>query len=481
MKQLFRTLLIGSIIAGSAINTQAAFPFGSKKAEPKAKYVFLFIGDGMGIGPVQSADTYMREARNSSSPLLMMTFPVASQVRTYSASNIITDSSAAGTALSTGTKTNNYTVGIDPQGNPIYSISTDFIKAGYEVGIATTVAADDATPSAFYAHSAKRTNYADIANQAAGTGIKFYAGSKFRGAENNLEAFNTLMRKDGYNVVSGFSEFLALPTHVGKTVMTAPNPDGYNAGYTIDSIPGAMSTQQITQACLMTLNANLKVDKAPGFFMMVEAGNIDWACHSNDGGTVIKEVVNFQNAIDIAYKFYLDHPQETLIIVTADHDTGGMTLGRYDNGKPNMKIADYQKISKDKFEDYCRNNYGEGSTLTWNDMKKFLSEKLGFWNGVKLSEQDTERLKSQFEKTFVARESKDTKTLYKEFNGFASLVFDLFNKHLGAGFTSYNHTSNFVPLYAIGAGSNLFKGNLNNIEIPMLILKAAGLERPAKK
>ena len=453
----------------------------SHKPAKKAKYIFYFIGDGMGMGAVIAAQDYMQYVRKSKDPLLMMQFPVASQVRTFSANNPVTDSSAGGTALSTGVKANNYTLGVNADGQPVPSITTDFVKAGYEVGVATNVTIDDATPGSFFAHSASRNNYAEITMQAIGTGIKFYGGSLWHGLDDKPELapeFNEKMKKDGYRFVTGIEEFRKLPKRTGKTVMYALNPDGHNAGYTIDSVPGHTTVANYTEACLATLEANMKADKAPGFFMMVEAGNIDWAAHASDGGGVIKEVINMQEAIGIAYRFYLQHPDETLIVVTADHDTGGMAMGRWDNKtKANLAVADYQRISKDKFEDFCRAEYGPGTTRTWSDMEQVLKDKLGFWRGVPVTEKETDKLKALFEKTFVARNTNDTKTLYKDFNSFAVEVFDIFNKNLGTGFTSSYHTGNMVPLYAIGAGANLFTGNLNNIEIPMLILKAAGLER----
>lgn len=462
-------------------HSKKAHPLRNRKPAKKAKYIFYFIGDGMGFGGVTAAQDYIQYVRKEKEPLLMLRFPVAAQVRTFSANSPVTDSSAGGTALSTGSKANNYTVGINANGEPVYSISTDFLKAGYEVGITTNVTIDDATPSAFYAHSSQRSDYTSIMNQAIGTGIKFYGGSKFRGLEKSPELtpeFNKKMKKDGYRFVTGIEEFKSLPSFNGKTVMYAKNPYGHNSGYTIDSLANHTTVADFTTACLATLEANLKVDNAPGFFMMVEAGNIDWAAHASDGGAVIKEIINMQEGIQIAYRFYEQHPDETLIVVTADHETGGMSVGRMDNKTNiNLQYADYQRISKDNFEDFCRDNYGPGSSRNWDDMKKALSEKLGFWSGVPISDKETEKLKEMFNKTFVDRNTDDTETLYKNFNSFAVVVFDIFNKHLGTGFTTSAHTGSFVPLYAIGAGSELFTGNLNNIEVPMLILKAAGLER----
>ena len=116
------------------------------------KYIFVFIGDGMGISPVQAAEAYNREVLADGTSLTMLQFPVASMCQTYSASNPITDSAAAGTAIATGSKTRNGMLGMDADTVAVASIAAQLHEMGYGVGICTSVSADDATPGAFYAH-----------------------------------------------------------------------------------------------------------------------------------------------------------------------------------------------------------------------------------------------------------------------------------------------------------------------------------------
>lgn len=438
----------------------------------EAKYVFYFIGDGMGMGHVNATEAYNRDILKAEAPLLMMQFPVAAQVRTYSASDPVTDSAASGTALSTGHKTNNGMVGMDADTTVVYSISRKLMEAGYAVGVATTVYGDDATPSAFYAHAQNRKMYPEISGQAVNSGLTFLGAAMFQGMydkEGNPTSWLNDMKKGGYTLMEGFSATENLKKWPEKMLMISSKPYGTQAGYTLDSIPGANTLTQLTQACLGQLQHSGK-DK---FFMMVEAGNIDWGGHANDGATVIKEILNFQEAIDVAYKFYLEHPEETLIVITADHDTGGMALGRKDGKKIQLGLADFQKISKDRFADYWRDRLNNNDIPTWEEMKTFLQENLGFWGAIQLSDKDKERIKKSFKHTFVSREDKGEKTLYNDFNEFTVTVYDVVNRHLGIGWTTSRHTGNFVPLYAIGAGSELFTTNLNNTQVPMTILKAA--------
>ncbi|MDE6741203.1 MAG: alkaline phosphatase [Muribaculaceae bacterium] len=441
-----------------------------------AKYVFYFIGDGMGLGHVNATEAYNRDVLRSESPILMMTFPVASQARSYSASSPITDSAAAGTALSTGVKTKNSMIAMNPDTVAVPSIAVDFMKAGYAVGVGTTVQADDATPAAWYAHAENRGMKETIAPQAAQSGLSFLAGGGFKlhgaGDVAFKEFFNT-MRKGGYEIAEGYAAFNELKRKGGrlpqKVLLYPENGTGGQAGYTIDSIPGALTCAQITEACLQTLES-VNPDK---FLMMIEGGNIDWAAHANDGGGVIKEILNFQDAINVAYQFYLRHPSETLIVVTADHDTGGMAYGR-NGGSYNIAYADAQKISKDTFADWTR-SWGKQNP-TWEEMEKTLKEKLGFWTVVPVSERETTELKQLFDETFISKKAEDEKTLYHTFNAFTAKAFSILNYHMGIGWTTTYHAGNFVPVYAVGANANYFTGSLDNTDIPKLIKRAAGLD-----
>lgn len=444
-------------------------------AMAQAKYVFYFIGDGMGMGHVNTAETYNREVLHNSSPLLMLTFPVASQARTYSHNAPITDSAAAGTALSTGYKTNNSMVGMAPDTTDVQSIATDFMKRGSAVGILTSVAGDDATPASFYAHAPERHLKDVISAYAPTSGVTFFGAPKFKGMtdfQGKPSDWVKRMEEAGYGLYHSTDELMQTRTVPQRVLMLSSNPQGEQLGYTLDSIPGTLTLQEMTEAALYVLEAD-----PDGFFMMCEGGNIDWAAHSNDGASVVKEVLNFQKAIDVAYKFYLNHPDETLIVITADHDTGGMALGRSDNKRgKGLGLIDFQKISKDRFADWCKENYSDKAP-GWEDMKAFITQNLGLWNGITPTEEEEKSIRESFERTFVERTATDEKTLYKDFNSFTVTLYNILNRHYGIGFTSSSHTANFVPVYALGCGAELFSGNLNNIDIPKLILKAAGIKR----
>ena len=147
----------------------------------QAKYVFYFIGDGMGVNQVNGTEMYLaeQEGRIGVTPLLFTTFPVASVATTFSATNSVTDSSAAGTALATGAKTYNGAIGVDDQKNVLQSVAEKAKKAGKRVGVTTSVSVDHATPAAFYAHQPNRSMYYEIALDLPKAGFDFYAGGGF--------------------------------------------------------------------------------------------------------------------------------------------------------------------------------------------------------------------------------------------------------------------------------------------------------------
>lgn len=440
----------------------------------EAKYIFYFIGDGMGPGQVMMTDTYKRKALGEAEPLTMLQLPVHSLVTTYSASSPVTDSAAAGTALSTGSKTKNGMLGVNADTVAVTSVAKYLHDSGYGVAIMTNVAADDATPGAFYAHVANRNEYYKIGCQAAESGYELIAGAGLRG-----------MKKDGKS--TGLAEYIASqgvelatsPEAVAQSnnrrIILVPETSlwEWNMGFNIDNVEGEMSVADLTATAINHLTRHTP-DK---FFMMVEGGNIDHAGHANDGGAVVKEVYAFDKAIASALEFYKAHPEETLIIVTADHETGGLSVGnQYVGYMANPEYFETQKMSKDFFSNYCDTLAKGSETPKWEDMKQYLTDNFGFFATVPVSQEEEEYLKNAFTSIFLKGEGDRQTTLYSNFNSFPVEVFKMLNDKAGAGWTTGGHSGNFVPLFAIGAGAELFTGLNDNTKVPGKILEAAGVE-----
>ena len=443
-------------------------------AQEAPKYIFYFIGDGLGMGHVLAAQTYNRMVLGNKEPLLMMQFPHSGVITTYSSSSPVTDSAAAGTALATGYKTKNSMLGMDADTVSVTSVATQLFDIGYGVGLVTSVPPDDATPGAFYAHVPSRSMYYDITVQAAKSGFQFIGGSKLRGTKDKDGQPNDLLdilRQYDVDYVKGAD---AARASLSERILMV-NTEGIETshiGYTIDSIPGTLTLPEMTDVCL----SHLEKWCPQKFFMMVEGGNIDYAGHSNDGGAAIKETINFNEALKVAYDFYRTHPEETLIIVTADHDTGGLALGSLFTGY-NMypQYIDYQKISKDRFNEVCHEILSSSQVFTWDDMQEMLKKQLGFWEGIPLTDEQTKMLKEKFTKTFEKRDSENLKTLYNNFDEFSTAVFKVFNDICGIGWVTYSHTGNYVPVYAIGVDADKFAGIHDNTNIPEIILEITGL------
>lgn len=433
------------------------------------RYIFYFIGDGMGPVEVMAAELYNREVLRSSQPLQMLRLPVASLIDTHSASSDVTDSAAAGTALATGHKTRNGMLGMDADTLAVESVAKKLQALGYGIGIVTSVAIDDATPGAFYAHVPNRGMFRQIGQQLAESGYQFAAGSGLRGLRDKDGNDSGLLDAFRENNVSVAYRADSIDWSSDRVLLLNSRHESNSVGYTIDSIPSSMRLQDLTAACLQ----HLQRVTPDAFFMMVEAGNIDHAGHANDAGTSVRETINFDRTISLAYDFYLAHPDQTLIIITADHETGGLSIGSdYTGYAAYPQMLAMQKVSKEAFSAYCKGILKSKMSYSWDDMRQYLNENLGFWSQtVPLSDKETAKLREKFEETFQLRNSApDKETLYAKFNAFAYDVFKLFNKKAGFGWMSGKHTGSPVPIFAVGVGAQRFSAFSDNTSIPTRIL-----------
>lgn len=370
----------------------------------------------MGASHVAVTESYLsyKEGKLGGEQLLMTQFPYYGMATTHSANRNVTCSSAAGTAIACGVKTNNGTVGVDKDSVRVESIATMLKEEGYKVGLLTTVPINHATPAAFYAHSVKRTDYYGISCDIPASGFDFFAGTgflQFTGKDNDKESTEEFLERNGYTVSYGIEEFRKESVGKDKVVFCQSKNRGKSAGYYVsDGLentgveseePGADMTDA-TMPEMLELALEYLGDEKP-FFIMGEGGIIDWASHENRTMSTVENVLDFDAAIKVAYEFYKKHPKKTLIVVTADHETGGLTLGA---GR---------------------------ATINW----KALEEQ---WI-----------------------ESGKKNILDAEAN--AEL-----NKKCSIGWTTVKHAGGAVPVYAIGVGAEKFNGQIDNTEIMGKIL-----------
>ena len=422
-------------------------------AQGKAKYVFYFIGDGMGVNQVNAAETYLGalQGRIGIEPLCFPSFPYSAFVNTQSATNGVTDSAAGGTALACGQKTKNGTLGmLKDLTTSISSIADWARESGAAVGITTSVAIDHATPAAFYAHVKERHEQYTIGKQLVESGNDFYAGSDFtiptdpeypNGATLYEEA-----RAKGFTITRGYTDYQKRAADAKKMILLqseeASKADRYSIPYALDRKDGDLTLTDITRAGIDFLMK--KQGEKNGFFMMIEGGKIDWACHANDLA-FIPELIDMDNAVRVAYDFYKQHPDETLIIVTADHETGGIVLSRglYEI---NLAAVGNQRISIDRLgKELHKMHDVKGGKLTWDDVKTLLTENFGFWGKLPLTDEQSQRLETAFKK-IIDGTSKDQQTLYQSDDELATAVRNVMSECAQVGWHVTSHSNGYVPV-----------------------------------
>ncbi len=441
-------------------------------AEGKAKYVFYFIGDGMGVNQVNAAETYLGalEGRIGIKELCFPSFPYVGLVNTQSATNGVTDSAAGGTALASGNKTKNGALGVlKDLTTPITCIADWAREAGAAVGITTSVSVDHATPAAFYAHVGSRNEYYKIGEQLTKTDVDFFGASDFNKPENpdGGPDLYEQAKQGGFTIVRGYKEYQKKAKKAEKMILFQPEEaskvERGSIPYAIDRTKNDLTLQDITRAAINFLMK--KQDKKDGFFLMVEGGKIDWGCHANDP-VFITELIDMDNAVKVAYEFYEQHPDETLIVITADHETGGLALGKGPY-ELNLKAVASQRMSAVKLErELNAKREKMGDAFNWDEAKKFLSENFGFWGDVKVSDEQTARLERSFKEL---QEGKGPGRL-------AGTVKHVISECALIGWQSGGHSNGYVPAFAIGVGAEQFHGRFDNTEICKKMAKAAGWE-----
>ena len=424
-----------------------------------AKYVFLFIGDGMGTAQRNAAELYLAGRREEDgdvlerdAQLVMNTLPVNGFIRTNSLSGI-TDSAAAGTALATGRKTENGAVAMNPKtGEKFSSVAAAARKKGMRVGIVTSSFFEDATPAAFYGHAAKRTNHYNLGTQLVESGFEYFGGGGFinpKGKDKKSRDLYEMAAANNYAIAPRLDNFLS-----EKAISPHPKSSGGYMPWVIDKAEGPSLADFVSYGIKLLYSGE-------GFFMMAEGGKIDLACHANDVAASVHETLAFDEAVSKALEFYAARPDETLIVVTSDHETGGMTLDSAKAtpgavyGALSARQGSYAKFERKispvkgaKIEDYIA-----------------MAQKF-FGPGVTPSP-DVERA---FRLSMTAKNKREAlepryKKLYGPYDPFTMACVKRADARAGITWTTYYHTGRDVPVSAVGAGAELFSGEYENTGI----------------
>ena len=496
----------------------------TKTDEQTPKYIFLFIGDGMSYPQIQLTNYFLSANENKESAqtvsvegeektvlssgnnLTMMNFPVAGSAQTYDSTSFAPDSASTATSIATGNKTWSGSINVSTDFTQEYETIAEKLKAqkDYKIGIVSSVNINHATPAAFYAHQASRNNYYDIGLELIDSGFDYFAGGGLlapTGKEEDQKDLYELAEEGGYKVVKTQAEAEALTAEDGKALVIDEHLADSNAmAYSMDLQEGEWTLADYVDKGIEVL------DNENGFFMMVEGGKIDWACHANDAAATITDTLALDQAVKEAVEFYQEHPDETLILVTGDHETGGLTIGfagtNYDTFLTNFNN---QKISYAKFDSDYVSKYKEEKT-DFDTIMKDVTELFGLQAPTEEGTESTEKkdsadkhpeseddgalvmtqyeydtLKEAYETTMsrTGEEEEFAQDEYVKYGSYEPLtvtITHILNNKSGINFGSYAHTGLPVEVFAQGAGQENFAGYYDNTDIYEKVAALTGVK-----
>lgn len=482
--------LIGlSAIASLNAETKITVP-ATGKGTPK--YVFVFIGDGMSYPQIQSAAYYtgkdaagivdvVKKSENpSDSPemkaLSFYQFPVAGSASTYDATSFAPDSASTATSIFTGYKTHSSSINVDITKKIKYRTIAEQLRdqKKYKIGVISTVNLNHATPAATYAHQASRKSNYPIGQELVSSNFEYFAGGALMDPQDKNKdktSIYDLAKNAGYKVCFDQKSAAALKNGDKALVIAETLADSDSMSYDNDRKEGEWALRDYVRKGIEVL------DNKTGFFMMVEGGKVDWACHANDARSSIADTLALSEAVEEAISFYNKHPKETLILVTADHETGGLTIG-YAGTDYNLffRTLDSQKISYAKFDSDYVSAYKKNGTsfeAVMKDVEKLFGLKMPGADGsnknggLVLTDYELSRIKTAYEKTIKNDKNRSQMEydIYGTYEPLTITITHILNAKSGLGWTSNSHTGLPVPVFALGAGQEEFKGFYDNTEI----------------
>ncbi len=439
------------------------------------KYVFLLIGDGMSTPQRMTAEEYARATGYG--PLAMNALPVVCHTRTASANAAVTDSAAAATAIACGEKADNGTLGLSPDKTPLESIAVVAKRKGMKVGILTTVPIVHATPAGFYAHRGSRDDSYGIALDLVASQFDFFAGGgvydKFDDkahAEYRGNVFE-LAQQAGYTLARDRAAFAALKPGCGKAWgVFAPS-----------GLPFAIDRDTVYPSLAEMLAKAIELLEGPqGFFIMAEGGKIDYCAHGNDAGALVREVIAMDEAVKVALAFLRQHPDETLVITTGDHETGGLSMGCAGLGYTHrIPLLAKQTCSTEVFSRQVAQMIEKNPDLAFAEILPLVEAHYGLIcdraqadtdekKKLLLKPAETAALKAAFENdvAFVkARRQETTRHDVKRHRKFAATCMRMLANHVGVSWSTSAHTAFPTLTTSQGCGAENFTGLLENTDI----------------
>jgi len=343
-------------------------------------------------------------------------------------------------------------------------------EAGMKVGIVSSVTLNHATPGSFYAKAPSRSNYYDIGVQLAKSNYDYFGGGSLlqrSGRNGDQQDVVEIATANGFTYVDTVEGFNALRPGSGKVIaVNQVLQDDGAMKYEIDRKPGELSLADFTRKGIELL------DNPNGFFMMIEGGKVDWACHANDAGAVIHDVLAMDAAIRVALDFAQKHPKETLIVVTGDHETGGLTIGfagtQYDTffDRVALQTKSYVAFDEEVLKPYKAQTPATNARLA--DLLPAIQESFGI-DFDSLTAFQKQQIEFAFQRSMgneqIRSFAEDQFLLYGGYEPLTVKLTQTLNQTAGIGWTSYAHTGVPVPIFASGANQEIFSGYYDNTDL----------------
>ena len=393
-------------------------------APSKPKNMIIMIGDGMGPAYTTAYRYFKDNPDTEEMEQTVFDRLLVGMASTFPApvSGYVTDSAASATALATGFKTYNGAISIDVDKRPLTTIMEMAKKVGLSTGVAVSSQVNHATPAAFLAHNEHRRNYVQIAEGylKSDADVILGGGQKYF-SDDLLDEF----KAKGYQHITEFEQLDSI---------TKPKVLGLFADV---QLPWVIDEQEAYKLSTLTKKSlELLSQNEQGFILMVEGSLIDWAGHSNDIATAMGEMQEFANAIEVVEQFVRER-QDTLMIVTADHNTGGLSIGANGEYEWNPAMLHDIKASPQTISE---------ELIAVDDWQQRFNQLIGFEaTAEEISSLNSARMQGQ-------------KQLYKS-------ILQIIDTRTNTGWTSVGHTADDVQVFAAGPGALLFSGHQDNTEI----------------
>ncbi len=348
---------------------------------------------------------------------------------------------------------------------------------------------DHATPAAYYAKQQSRNSYYEIGLQAvSGTTVDYLAGGGFKKetGDGTQQSLVEIAAQNGWTIPTTNEEIRNLSAKDGRVLAISPDlQDSKSIYYEIDREQMVANGEDVLSLADFVRSGINVLDNENGFFMMCEGGKIDWTCHANDAATSIHDTLALSDAVQVALDFAAEHPNECLIIVTADHETGGMTIGfattAYDT---HFQYLANQKISFTAFDDVIAEL--KENNAAFEDALAKVEEYYGLTatadQDLTLTETELESLRTAWNVVMGTETLSDEQSalLYGGYNAFSMAVSHIMNNKAGLSYTSYAHTGLQIPVYAWGVGAENFSGLYDNTGIFTRTMEVMGLTADAE-